>query len=237
MRASRFLPLLLLSLLATGRAAEPPRYEKRAEHDRNGIGVFYLGREIAHVMGHQAAGWLERPGREEEERTDLLIEALKLQPGETVADLGAGTGYIAERMARKVGPQGLVYAVDIQQEMLDLLERKMRLKGLLNIKPVLGQLTDPQLPAAAVDLIIMVDVYHELDHPYEMTQAMIRALKPGGRLVFVEFRKEDPNVAIKLVHKMSEAQVKKEMAVFPELAWAETNPVLPQQHIIIFRKQ
>jgi SAM-dependent methyltransferase len=229
--------ILLLALAAASPAAEKPVYEERAEHDPNGIGVFYLGREIAHVMGHQAAGWLERPEREEEERTDLLIEALKLEPGETVADIGAGTGYIAERMARRVGATGVVYAVDIQQKMLDLLGRKMRLKGINNIKPVLGTITDPRLPAASVDLIVMVDVYHEFDHPYEMTEAMTRALKPGGRLVFVEFRKEDPTVQIKEVHKMSEAQVKKEMAVFPQLAWAETLAVLPQQHIIVFRKQ
>src|SRR5882757_4979529 len=113
--------LTLLTLAVSAFAAD--RYETRAEHDPNGIGVFYMGREIAHVMGHQAAGWLERPEREEEERTDLLIEALKLKPGDVAADIGAGTGYISERMARKVGDKGLVYAEDIQQEMLDLMER------------------------------------------------------------------------------------------------------------------
>jgi SAM-dependent methyltransferase len=229
--------LFLPFFAALALAAEPPRYETRAEHDPNGIGIFYMGREIAHVMGHQAAGWLERPEREEEERTDLLIEALKIQPGDVAADIGAGTGYIAERMARKVGEKGLVYAEDIQQEMLDLLQRKLRLKSITNVKPLLGTLTDPKLPEAGVDLIIMVDVYHELDHPYEMAENMIRGLKPGGRLVFVEFRKEDPRVPIKEVHKMSEAQVKKEMAVFPSLKWVETIAVLPQQHIIVFRRK
>jgi ubiquinone/menaquinone biosynthesis C-methylase UbiE len=231
----RLLPLaLLLALITVASAAD--RYEIRADHDRNGIGKFYMGREIAHVMGHQAADWLERPEREKEERTDLLIEALNLKPGDIAADIGAGTGYISERMARKVGETGLVYAEDIQPEMIDLLNDKLRSKGIKNVKPLLGDLTDPKLPPAGVDLIIMVDVYHELDQPYEMTEAMIRGLKPGGRLVFVEFRKEDPEVPIKEVHKMSEAQVKKEMSAFPSLEWVETSKVLPQQHIIFFRK-
>ena len=210
-------------LLSASVALAADRYETRAQHDPNGIGVFYQGREIAHVMGHQAAGWLERPERQEEERTDLLIEALKLQPGEIVADIGAGTGYISEKMARKVGDTGLVYAEDIQQEMIDLLNRKLQLLRLKNVKPVLGTITDPKLPPAGVDLIIMVDVYHEFDHPYEMTENMLAALKPGGRLVFVEFRGEDPSVPIKLVHKMTEAQVKKGNGRFsPTLAWGET---------------
>jgi len=213
------------------------RYETRAEHDPNGIGTFYMGREIAHVMGHQAAGWLERPERQEEERTDLLIDALKLKPGDMVADIGAGTGYISEKMARRILPGGIVYGVDIQQEMLDLLARKMKLLRVDNVKGVLGTVTDPNLPAGTIDLIIMVDVYHEFDHPFEMTEKMAAALKPGGRLVFVEFRKEDPTVPIKEVHKMSEEQVKKEMAVIPTLEWAETIRTLPQQHIIIFRRK
>ena len=226
------LPLLCLA----GVVSAQERYETRAQHDPNGIGVFYQGREIAHVMGHQAAGWLERPERQEEERTDLLIDALKLQPGQVVADIGAGTGYISEKMARRVGETGLVYAEDIQQEMIDLLNRKLQLLRLKNVKPVLGTITDPKLPAASVDLIIMVDVYHEFDHPYEMTENMLKAIKPGGRLVFVEFRGEDPAVPIKLLHKMTEAQVKKEMSAFPALAWSETLTPLPQQHIIVFTK-
>lgn len=231
----RFLLWLTLTLPLV--AADLPRYEMRQEHHPDGIGKFYMGREIAHVMGHQAADWLERPEREEEERTDLLIDALKLRPGEAVADLGAGTGYMSERMARRVGEKGVVYAVDIQQEMLDRLGKKMRRRGIENIRPILGTATDPKLPAASVDTILMVDVYHELDHPFEMTQAMARALRPGGRIVLVEFRGEDPNVPIKELHKMTEAQLKKEMAAFPQLAWAETLKILPQQHIITFRKK
>ena len=194
-----------------------------------------MGREIAHVMGHQAAGWLERPERQEEERTDLLIDALKLKSGDMVADIGAGTGYISEKMARRITPGGIVYGVDIQQEMLDLLDRKMKLLRIDNVKAVLGTVTDPKLPAAGIDLIIMVDVYHEFDHPYEMAENMAKALKPGGRLVFVEFRKEDPKVPIKEVHKMSEAQVKKEMEAIPTLEWVETLSSLPLQNFITFR--
>ncbi len=229
--------LCLLTCLLFAARAEPPRYETRAAHDPDGIGVFYLGREIAHVMGHQAAGWLERPEREEEERTDLLIDALKLKPGDVVADIGAGTGYISQRMAKRVGEKGVVYAEEIQQEMLDLIDRKLKLFHITNVKPWLGTTTDPKLPAEGIDMIIMVDVYHEFDTPYEMTESMLRALKHGGRLIFVEFRGEDPEVPIKAVHKMTEAQVKKEMAAFPALEWAATDESLPRQHIIIFRKK
>ena len=211
-------------------------YETRTEHDRNGIGKFYLGREIAHVMGHQGADWLERPEREEEEKPSVMVESLKLKPGDAVADIGAGTGYLSWRLAQKVGGKGVVYAVEIQQEMLDLLGKKMAERKITNVKPVLGTITDPNLPTNAVDLVIMVDVYHEFDHPYEMLQAICRSLKPGGRVVFVEYRGEDPAVPIKLVHKMTEAQVRKEAAVQP-LEWVETIGTLPRQHIIIFRKK
>ena len=213
-----------------------PRYELRAEHDPNGIGRFYMGREIAHVMGHQAADWLERPEREREERTDLLIPALKLKPGEAVADIGSGTGYYTRRLARPISPNGMVYAVDIQPEMLDLLTNKLAAEKIFNVKPVLGTITDPKLPPAALDLVLMVDVYHEFDHPFEMVEGMCRALKPGGRMVFVEFRREDPKVPIKLLHKMTVAQVRKEMSPHP-LEWTETLEILPQQHIIVFRKK
>jgi len=212
------------------------RYEHRTAHDPNGIGQFYLGREIAHVMGHEAADWLERPEREKEERSDLLLPALKLKPGDAVADIGCGSGYYTRRLAKAVGTNGIVYAVEIQQEMLDLLTSKLAAERILNVEPVLGTITDPKLPRAAVDLILMVDVYHEFDHPFEMVAAMCQSLKPGGRIVFVEFRGEDPNVPIKLVHKMTEAQVRQEMSLQP-LDWVETIGTLPQQHIIVFRKR
>jgi SAM-dependent methyltransferase len=220
----------------TNSPAPAPRYEIRAEHDPNGIGTFYMGREIAHVMGHQAADWLERPEREREERPDLLVPALNLKPGDAVADIGAGTGFYTRRLAKPIGSRGVVYAVEIQPEMLDILTNKLAGEKIFNVKPVLGTITDPKLPPAAVDLILMVDVYHEFDHPFEMVAAMCQSLKPGGRMVFVEFRGEDPNVPIKLVHKMTEAQVRKEMSLHP-LKWVETISTLPQQHVIVFRKQ
>ncbi len=212
------------------------RYELKKDHDPNGIGKFYMGREIAQVMGHEAAGWLDRPEREKEEQPTKLIEVLKLQPGDVVADVGAGSGYLSFRLAEAVGPKGKVLAEDIQPEMLDIIRKKMKDKKVDNIEPTLGTITDPKLPKEGVDLIVMVDVYHEFDHPYEMTDAMVHALKPGGRLVFVEYRLEDPDVPIKLVHKMSEKQVVKEMSVFP-LRHVKTIDVLPWQHIIIFEKK
>ncbi len=219
-------------------AQEPaqPRYEFRDQHDPNGIGKFYLGREIAQVMGHQAADWLERPEREQEEEPTKLLAALKLKPGEVIGDVGAGSGYLTFPMARRVGPKGKVLAVDIQPQMLKLIKKRMEKDKVQNVEPVLGTDTDPKLPENAVDLIIMVDVYHEFSHPWEMTAATVRALKPGGRLVFVEYRMEDPEVPIKLVHKMSEKQVLREMEPHP-LRWVGTIGVLPRQHIIVFEKK
>jgi SAM-dependent methyltransferase len=243
MRIPRF-AVLLLALPGLGYArpqADDPkpdesRYEYRKDHDPNGIGKFYMGREIAEVMGHEAAGWLERPEREKEEQPAKLIELLKLKEGDVVADVGAGSGYLSFRLAERVGDKGKVYAEDIQPEMLDLIRKKMKDKKVANVEPVLGTLTDPKLPAEGVDLILLVDVYHEFDHPYEMTDAMVKALKPGGRLVFVEYRLEDPDVPIKTVHKMSEKQVVKEMGPHP-LKHLRTLDVLPWQHVLIFEKK
>jgi SAM-dependent methyltransferase len=209
------------------------RYEFRQIHDPDGIGKFYMGREIAYVMGHQAAAWLERPEREEEEQTAALLEHLPIKPGAVVADIGAGTGYFSRRLAQRVGPKGRVLAVDIQPEMLDLLTNRMASLGITNVVPVLGSASDPHLPASSVDMVLMVDVYHEFDFPYEMMTAICSALKPGGTVVFVEFRAEDPELPIKRLHKMSEAQLRKEMSVLP-LRWRQTIEVLPRQHIMIF---
>jgi precorrin-6B methylase 2 len=245
-KSRRTLPLFFAALLAFSTplpAADPnksppdgPLYENRADHDPNGIGKFYMGREIAHVMGHQAADWLERPERDAEEKPELLLAGLKLKPGDIVADIGAGTGYFSWRMAKLVGERGTVYAVEIQQEMIDLLNTNMAQRKVTNVKPVLGTISDPKLPANSLDLVIMVDVYHEFSHPYEMMEAICRSLKPGGRVAFVEYRTEDPSVPIKRAHKMSEAQVRKEVERHP-LTWVETNGTLPRQHLIIFRKQ
>lgn len=223
----------------TANVAQPSEkyYETREFHDPNGIGKFYMGREIAHVMGHQAAPWLERPEREQEERLSLLVKLLDLKPGDAVADIGAGSGVISELLSKQVGETGKVFAVDIQQEMLDRLQKRMNRLGISNVELVLGNERSPQLKPGSVDLAIMVDVYHEIEFPYEMVMAISQSLKPGGRIAFVEYRMEDPNVPIKLVHKMSEKQVKKEME--PQefgLEWLVTKSELPRQHLILFQK-
>jgi predicted methyltransferase len=228
--------LLLHALAIPAVAGEPARSRYTAvPASPDGIGKVYLGREIAKVMSFHGADWLERPERIEEERPELLLTALEIKSGMTVADIGAGTGYYSWRMAQRVGSRGMVYAVDIQPEMIKLLEQQMSKRGAANVKALLGTLTDPGLPPAGIDLALMVDVYHELEYPYEMLAAIVRALKPGGRLVFVEFRAGDASVPIKALHTMSEAQVRKEAAVHA-LVWVKTARDLPWQHAVVFRK-
>jgi len=202
----------------------------------DGIGKRYMGREIAAVMGWQGAAWLEREEREREERTDLLVKALDLKPGMVVADIGAGTGYISRRIAPAVAPSGKVLAVDVQPEMVEMLQALAEQERLTNIQPLLGAENDVKLAPDSVDLAIMVDVYHELAFPYEVLASIVQALKPGGRVVFVEYREEDPRVPIKPLHKMSEAQVRREAEVHP-LVWQRTLNALPWQHMVIFRKR
>ena len=230
-----FLLFLTGSAFAQTAKAPDPLYETRTGGDPNGIEKWFMGRQIAHVMGHQAADWLERPEREEEEKTEQMVDALKLREGEVVADIGVGSGYVARKIAKRIGPSGLIYGVDIQQEMLDVLAKRMAMFRIATVKPILGETNDPKLPPESCDTMIMVDVYHEFDQPYEMITAMVKALKPGGRIVFVEYRGEDPTVPIKAVHKMTEAQMKKEMSIQP-LEHVETIGTLPWQHIIVFRK-
>ena len=202
--------------------------------NRDGIGKWYLDREISHVMGHQGAGWLERRGRARSERTDLLIEGLPLTPDAVVADIGAGTGYFSFPVAGRV-PEGRVLAVDIQPEMLEIIETRKQARNVANVETILGTIEDPNLPEAAVDLIFIVEAYHEFSHPQEMGEAMARALVPGGRLVLVEYRAEDASVPIKRLHKMSEAQARREMSALG-LEWEATEDYLPQQHVLVFRK-
>ncbi len=219
-----------------GKAPEPrPLYHTNSVHDPDGLGKFYLGREIAQVMGHAGSSWLERPERQAEERPDLLLSALKIKPGDKVADIGAGTGYHTRRMGELVGPGGTVFAVDIEPEMIESLKAGALAIGLHNVKPILGTLRSPRLPPDSLDLVLMVDVYHELEFPFEMLQEICRSLKPGGRVALVEFRGEDPNVPIKALHKMTEAQARKELEVHP-LRWVETIRTLPWQHLIIFER-
>jgi len=200
----------------------------------DGIGKVYMGREISFVMGHLGAGWLERPTREAEERTDLLLDNLPLEPDDVVADIGAGTGYFSLPIAARV-PRGRVLAVDIQQEMLDIVGSRTKSAGIRNVEPVLATETNPGLPAGTVDLVLMVDAYHEFSHPREVMTGVARGLKTGGRVVLIEYRGEDPSVPILELHKMTEAQARKEMSAVG-LEWQETRDVLPQQHFMIFRK-
>lgn len=200
----------------------------------DGIGKRHQGREIAHVMGWQAAPWLEREEREQEERTSLLIEELALKPGMVVADVGAGSGYLSRRMAPLVKP-GRVLAVDIQPEMLALLARVAEDPRYANIEPLRGSADNTNLSAASVDLAIMVDVYHELEFPWEVLESIVQALKPGGRVAFVEYRGEDASVPIKALHKMTEKQVRLEASQHA-LTWERTGKRLPWQHLIVFRK-
>jgi SAM-dependent methyltransferase len=200
----------------------------------DGIGKVYLGREISFVMGHPGAGWLERPTREAEERTDLLLDNLPLAADDVVADIGAGTGYFSLPIATRV-PGGRVLAVDIQQEMLDIVADRSRAAGIRNVEPILATETDPGLPAGGVDLVLMVDAYHEFSHPREVMTGIVRGLRSGGRVVLIEYRGEDPSVPILELHKMTQAQARKEMTAVG-LEWVETKDVLPQQHFMLFRK-
>lgn len=215
-------------------ATEAP-YQERAVHSPDGIGKFYMGREIAKEMGHTGAGWLERPSRETQEQPQRIISALDLKPADIIADIGAGTGYLSFRISHLV-PQGKVLAVDVQPEMLDRINSVKQARNITNVKPVLGTVTDPNLPAASIDLAVMVDAYHEFSHPKEMMTAVVKALKPKGRVVLVEYRRENPFVLIKPLHKMTQRQVRQEMQAVG-LDWCETKTVLPQQHLMIFQKQ
>ncbi len=230
-------PLLGVALLFSALsipAAEPASPYTSGPKTRDGLGRYYFGREIAHYMTHEGAPWLDRAERDHEERPDLVLAALALRPGEVVADIGCGTGYFSWRLAEAVGPKGRVYGEEIQPEMLTKLAAAMKERKVTNVIGVLGTIDDPKLPEP-VDLVIMVDVYHEISEPAEMMAAICRQLKPGGRVAFVEYRGEDPAVPIKPLHKMTETQVIKEMTAMP-LEYVTTVRTLPRQHLIIFRK-
>ena len=226
--------LFLLLTLLLPLPANQSVYETRAVHDPDGIGKFYMGREIAHVMGHQGADWLERSDRADTEKPDQVIANMNLRSADVVADIGAGTGYFTFRLSRVV-TQGKVYAVDIQPEMLAIIEqRKKNLKS-ANVIPFPGSERDTKLPAATVDVVMLVDAYHEFSYPREMMESIVRSLKTGGRVIQIEYRAEDPDVPIKRLHKMSVAQARKEMEAVG-LRWKETRNFLPQQHFIVFEK-
>lgn len=235
--------LAIISLLLAGchpglanrlLSSEATPYEQRLVHNPDGIGKFYLGREIAQVMGHQGAAWLERPSRRVEEQPDQVVKALNLQPTDVVADIGAGSGYFSFRLSSYL-PQGKVFAVDVQPEMIEILNFLKQENRAENVEPILGSETDPHLPSNRVDLALMVDAYHEFAYPQEMMQQIVAALRPGGRVVLVEYRGENPFVPIKALHKMTQRQVRKEMGA-AGLIWQETQNFLPQQHLMIFQK-
>jgi predicted methyltransferase len=190
------------------------------------------GRVFAPVMGVGGAGWLERAEREQEEAPSKAIDALDLKPGMVVADVGAGSGYYTSRISKRLGPSGRVYATDIQPGMIELLNRRVANEGLSNVTTILGTMEDPKLPPRSIDLAIMVDVYHELQQPQLFLQRLKETFKPGGRLVLLEFRKEDPNVPILEVHKMSVAEVKAELEA-EGFALERVINALPWQHIIV----
>lgn len=207
---------------------------RRNQPSQDGIGKVYMGREIAQVMGHEGAYWLERPSRVLQEHPQTVVDALALPADAVVADIGAGTGYMTQRLAQ-AAPDGKVFAVDIQPEMLDLLNQRLEEENLTTIEPVLGAVDDPHLPADSLDLALMVDAYHEFAYPREMMTHLRAALKPGGQVVLAEYRAENPLVMIKRLHKMSERQVKRELTAVG-LRWVKTDESLPQQHLLFFEK-
>ncbi|MEL6616141.1 MAG: class I SAM-dependent methyltransferase [Bacteroidota bacterium] len=209
-------------------------FYEEGDASRDGTGKFYMGREIAKVMDHRGAAWLERPDRARQERPDLLVDALDLAPDAVVADLGAGTGYFTFRLAPLV-PTGTVIAVDIQREMLQIVEGRAEVEGAINVETVMGTVTDPGLDPASVDLTLLVDTYHEFSHPREMLTAIRRATRPGGQLVLVEYRGEDPSIPIKRLHTMTEAQAVREVEA-NGWRFVENRDVLPQQHLLVFEK-
>jgi len=235
---SYFLLLMLLVISCdTGRVktqqTTATAYTIKTPHP-DGTGKIYLGREIASVMSAAGGDWLERNTRQEEENVALAIAKLGLQGNSVVADIGAGTGYYTFRIAQKV-PQGKVYAVEVQDEFISALKTRKQELGLANVELIKGTSQSPNLPAASVDLAIMVDVYHELEYPQEMLQALHQTLKPTGKLLLLEYRAEDPAIPIKELHKMSVAQANKELGANGFKLYQKED-FLPIQHFLLYEK-
>lgn len=233
--------LLIFSLLACSNHAQETQqsqkdtsavYEFKTESS-GGTGKFYMGREIAGVMGAAGAAWLERSDREQEENSSHTISKMPLEPHSVVADVGAGTGYYTFRIAEKI-PGGKIYAVDIQEEFIQRLNVRTKELNARNVEVIKGSERSPNLPPDTIDLIIMVDVYHELLYPHEMLQAMSKALKPGGKLLLIEYKAEDPDVAIRPLHKMTVAQVNKELAA-NGFQLVKHDNTLPIQHFLLYQ--
>lgn len=230
-RALLFTAIALFSFLSSN---GQERYTIK-KGDPNGINKWYMGRQIAYVMSHWGIDWLERPERQFEENSTLLLKNLNLKSGMQIADIGAGSGYYSSLISKRIG-NGKVYAVDVEPQMILFLNERIKEEKLSNVTTVLGSETSVALPSSSMDLMLLVDVYHEFSFPYEMGLSMYNALKPNGRLVLVEFRSEDESVPIKTIHKMSEAQSVKELkAVGFRLEKNISN--LPWQHCMVFVKE
>jgi SAM-dependent methyltransferase len=226
------LPALAGCAGVNGQAADASSVYQTGPRTRDGIGKYYMGREISQVMGHRGVGWLERSDREREERTDLLLDYLLSLGGNTYADIGAGSGYFSLPLAQHLD-SAMVLAVDIQPEMLRRLARRAEEARIENIELIEGETDDPKLPAGTVDVVFLVDAYHEFSHPREMMQGIVSSLREGGRVVLVEYRGEDRSVPIKPLHKMTERQARREMEAVG-LEWHATEGFLPRQHVMVF---
>jgi len=231
-RIPQFLVLFLL-LVTSSLAAQENRYSFE-EGDRSGIGKRYMGREIAHVMGYQGMSWLERDERETEENTSTLLKNMNISKTDDIADIGAGSGYHVFKMAT-MATQGTIYAVDIQEEMLTAMRNKKSEGKFANVSLVKGSEKSVNLKPNSVDKVLIVDVYHEMSFPYEMMASLKKAMRPNGKLYLIEYRSEDPNVPIKRLHKMTEAQAIKEMKAVG-LVLEENLTNLPWQHCMVFVK-
>lgn len=228
-----FLCFLFALTSCAGQGANRSQIYTYQNGDPNGIGKWYMGREIAHVMGYQGMYWLNRPEREEEENTTILLQNMDIRAGEVIADIGAGSGYHVFKMAN-LAPEGLVYAVDIQEEMLAAIRKRKKQDGLNNIRLVQGSEQSANLPENSVDKVLMVDVYHEFSYPVEMLASIKKALNPGGRIYLIEYRGEDTSVPIKVLHKMTEEQAVKEMAA-AGMVLVKNIQNLPWQHCLVFK--
>lgn len=237
MLSARLVVTLLLAWLTPWSVAAVEPLAVDADVDRSLVipppATHHRGREIAQTMHYTGAPWLVRESRQREEDCRLLLEALAIERGQKVCDLGCGNGFYTFELARRVGPEGRVYAVDIQPEMLRLLAERGAQEGLRNIRPILGTVIDPRLPRGELDLVLCVDVYHEFSHPEQMLERIRASLAPGGRLVLAEFRGEDPAVPIKPLHKMTKAQVRSELEP-AGFRLAREFDRLPWQHLLFF---
>lgn len=212
-----------------------PQWYSSGPASQDGTGIYYMGRQLACVMDHRSAAWMERPDRERTELPAAVVEHLALEADDVVADIGAGTGYFTFRMAAEV-PEGRVLAVDIQQRMLDILNRRSTQEGVTNVETVLGSETSPELADESIDVTLISDAYHEFSRPREMAQAVFDATKPGGRLVLIEYRAEDPDVPILELHKMTEEQVRLEIEAVG-FTFVENLDFLPLQHFLVFERE